>query len=65
MFHYCQKLLKFYPQGSEPDPKRFIESISAGKGHLTISYSEEYIVFDLESKKIMKRGKGNRPQNKI
>ena len=65
MFHYCQKMLKFYPQGSELDSKYFIEGISAGKGYLAISYSEEYVMFDLETKKIQKRGKGNKAQNKI
>jgi hypothetical protein len=64
-FHYCQKMLKFSPQGLEQDPKFFIECISAGKGYLTISYTGEYILFDLEAKKIQKRGKGKKKENQI
>ena len=65
VFHYCQKLLKFSPQGIEQDPKYFIECISAGKGYLAIGYTGEYILFDLENKKIQKRGKGKNKENQI
>lgn len=47
------------------NPSHFIECLSAGKGYLGISYSEEYILFDLETKKIQKRGKGQRANNKV
>jgi hypothetical protein len=64
-FHFCQKVFRCYPEKSEYDIKYNIECISAGKGFLLIATCEEYILFNLGEKAIVKRGRGSKEKNRI
>jgi hypothetical protein len=58
-------VLKFFPASSRSEPKRFIEYLHAAKGYLAITLYDEYIVMDLKSKVVKKRGKGNKDKNRV
>ena len=49
-----------YPSKSDIQPNYTIEHISINKGMLAVATCEEYILINLESRVVAKRGRGSK-----